>query len=589
MSEIFGITDEEIDAQKIIERIRENIKKRKSEPSQDMRPQGTQAGDSHQFLNLDIDKEMRRDITLANQKYNTSDLLMISRFGKIAGILKKLVNRSIRFYTMRQAEFNGAIVRLLNKFVEKITNLNSYLKDLGTRISELETETKKRHEELEKSVEEKTGAITREVSDQGSELSQRVGDISKRIDSLGAEVQGRVEVLRIQGLEVQKRHEELDRRLEERVEALSREVNHQGGELSQRIEDTARGIDSLGAEVQERFEALRAQGLEVQKRHEELEKRLEEKADAVSQEFNWLDSRLAQELLTHKQELARQTGPLMGMSDRLATLATKMHELKTNVIFQERRLTMLLEEARRRLPKLFREDQLAVFAKELEQMNDLMYVQFEDQFRGTREDIRERVKIYLPIMRESKAGTEKRPILDLGCGRGEWLEVLREEGLKARGIDLNKAVVEMVQEMGLEVTQAEVLDYLQSLPDKSLGAVTGFHIMEHLPLRILLRVLEETVRVLKVGGVAVFETPNPKNILVGACDFYIDPTHRNPIPPDTLRFLAEARGLVRVDIIYLRPDGEENRLGPGGHPELTETLNALLYGPTDYAVVGYKA
>jgi len=536
MSEISGIKDEEIDVEKIMERIRENIKKRKSELSRDLGPQVIPTGDSQKVLSIDIDAEMNRDITFANQRYNTADLLMVSRFGKIAAILKKLVNRSIRFYTIRQTELNAAIVRLLNKFIEKVINLNSYLKDVTIGLGELKEETQKRHEELEKRLEEKAEAITREVSHQGSELSQRLEDLGKRLHSLDAEVQERVEALRIQGSEAQKRHEELEKSFEEKTEAIN-------------------------AEVQERVGALRIQGLEAQKRHEELEKSVEEKTGAITREFSQLASGLSRESQT----------------------------LKQNVIFQERRLTMLLEEARRRLPKPFQEDQLTVFAGELERMNDLMYLQFEDQFRGTREDIKERVKVYLPIIREAKAGTEKRPILDLGCGRGEWLELLKDAGLKARGVDSNKAVVGMDQEMGLEVIQAELLAYLQSLKDKSLGAVTGFHISEHLPYEILLRVLEESVRVLKVGGVAIFETPNPKNILVGACDFYIDPSHRNPIHPDTLKFLAEAKGLVRADIIYVHPYKEENRLGPNGNPQLIERLNGLLYGPRDYVVVGYKA
>jgi O-antigen chain-terminating methyltransferase len=149
-------------------------------------------------------------------------------------------------------------------------------------------------------------------------------------------------------------------------------------------------------------------------------------------------------------------------------------------------------------------------------------------------------------------------------------------------------MVEQCVERGLAVENAEALSYLRSLPDRSVGAITSFHVLEHVPFAALLEILSETVRVLRPGGVAIFETPNPKNLVVGACQFYVDPTHRNPLHPDTLAFLAEARGLNRVRTLYLHPVDECYRL-PNGDSPVTQRLNEYLYGPQDFAVVGYRA
>jgi len=127
-------------------------------------------------------------------------------------------------------------------------------------------------------------------------------------------------------------------------------------------------------------------------------------------------------------------------------------------------------------------------------------------------------------------GLKDSPILDIGCGRGEWLELLKENNLNARGLDLNQVMVRMCRDKGLNVEEGEALSFLKSLPDSSLGAVTGFHLIEHYGFEFLVKLLGEILRVLKPGGIVIFETPNPGNILVGSCNFYIDPTHNKPLP-----------------------------------------------------------
>jgi SAM-dependent methyltransferase/chaperonin cofactor prefoldin len=216
---------------------------------------------------------------------------------------------------------------------------------------------------------------------------------------------------------------------------------------------------------------------------------------------------------------------------------------------------------------------------------DSFYLSFENRFRGPREEIKKRVAFYLPFLRGTRAGQKGRPILDLGCGRGEWLELLNEQKLEAHGVDLSLAMVSHCKERHLKVRRAEAVAYLRSLKANSQGAVTGFHIIEHLPFEVLMELFGQARRVLKPGGIAIFESPNCKNLVVGACNFYIDPTHRNPVFPETAEFMLASHGFEKIRIEYLSPVPNGDFVAET--PELA-TIKDLLYGPQDFGIIGYK-
>ncbi len=259
--------------------------------------------------------------------------------------------------------------------------------------------------------------------------------------------------------------------------------------------------------------------------------------------------------------------------------------IKNELTQQQRLTTMFLEEVQQGGSKSFSQERLQTFAQEEEHLLDGFYTAFEEQFRGSREEIFNRLKVYLPFLEKAEVGTPESPILDVGCGRGEWLELLRESGYTAKGLDLNRVMIDYCHSQGLDVLEEEVISYLRTLPDLSLGAVTGFHIIEHLSFPQLKNLLNEVTRVLKPGGLALFETPNPKNIVVGACNFYADPTHRNPLFPDTVQFLLESQGLSNVKIVYLHPvEGSPFDQEDAG----SQLLHNWFFCSRDYAVVGYK-
>ena len=223
-----------------------------------------------------------------------------------------------------------------------------------------------------------------------------------------------------------------------------------------------------------------------------------------------------------------------------------------------------------------------VIEEERAHLLDVLYAAFEDEFRGERQEIKDRLAVYLPILKT--AGIQQ-GVLDVGCGRGEWLELLRDAGVVASGVDHNRVHVARCREAGLKVEESDALVYLGNLGDGTLKAITSFHLVEHLPFETLIRLLDEFVRVLTRGGLVILETPNPENFMVGSHTFYTDPTHRNPIPSHTLKFLLESRGFSRTEIIRLRP-WDEARIE--GDSEIVKRFNEYFYSSPDYAITAWK-
>jgi O-antigen chain-terminating methyltransferase len=373
----------------------------------------------------------------------------------------------------------------------------------------------------------------------------------------------------------------------------------------------------LERSIQEQEEQVRVLGRTIQDQIEELSlingglarqiKRIEDrKADAESlSELKQAYEVHAQSISELVQVLDRMEFSKAGMEtvDRVQTNVEKLIrgqkkldqqvlDHKRNLVDQHRRLALLLEEARKRLPEPIEKEQIVTMVTEEDHMLDAMYSTFEDEFRGTREDIKDRLRIYLPYIQgaadKAKDESGQRSVLDLGCGRGEWLELLREAGIPAKGIDRNRIMIKECWDRDLEVIESDVIEYLREQKAGSISAITGFHIIEHFPLDLIIAMLDEALRVLRPGGLVVFETPNPANILVGSCTFYTDPTHRNPLPSPLTNFLLEARGFSQTEILELHPYEDSHLLSDNDSP-IIDRFNRHFYGARDYAAIGWKA
>ncbi len=219
------------------------------------------------------------------------------------------------------------------------------------------------------------------------------------------------------------------------------------------------------------------------------------------------------------------------------------------------------------------------------------YVGFEDQFRGSQKDIRARIAEYLPNFEGAS------DVLDIGCGRGEFLDVLGEHGITARGLDINHEMVEVCRDRGLRADEGDAVSYLSGLPDGSLGGLFAAQVVEHLQPDYLIRLIDVAYDKLRPGSTIVLETINPACWFAFFESYIRDISHVRPIHPDTLKYLLLASGFQRVDVRYRAPYPEHEKLRPlPGESELTETFNAnveklngLLFTHMDYAAIGQRS
>jgi len=187
------------------------------------------------------------------------------------------------------------------------------------------------------------------------------------------------------------------------------------------------------------------------------------------------------------------------------------------------------------------------------ELDSFDYYGFEQKFRGPSSVIKDKLRFYLPYVQD------RRMIVDIGCGRGEFLEILRESGLLAVGVEIEPDQVAECQRKGLNVVQQDLLDYLRSLTDQSVDAIFSAQLIEHIPFKELVALFGLSYRKLKPGGLMIAETVNP-HCTAAFRFFYLDPTHFAPLFPEVLQFLAESAGFGKVEIVYPVSDGDPRQL-----------------------------
>jgi SAM-dependent methyltransferase len=319
-------------------------------------------------------------------------------------------------------------------------------------------------------------------------------------------------------------------------------------------------------------------------------------------EMRWAIASLREELATIQEGLPPAVEELQALSrelradfDRLAETTGRLEDTternradtewnRAEVAAQRGRLERLLRMFDGKQAAAQDESRHDLLSKELERLLGEEYEGFERVFRGNPEVITERLRPYL-----NDVFTIHGPVLDIGSGRGEWLDLLRDKGIAAAGIELNEVFAEDAQRRGHEVSVGDGVSELRRRPKASLGAVTAFHVVEHLEFPAIIELTDAALDALEPGGVLIFETPNPMNVAVGCAEFYLDPTHVRPLHPRLLEYVVSSRGFIDVETRFFNRGSDARLKVPEGeHQAVVEFLNREMFGAEDYAVIARK-
>ncbi len=315
---------------------------------------------------------------------------------------------------------------------------------------------------------------------------------------------------------------------------------------------------------------------EVELAHQQSFARLHDAVGIIRTEMGEVVQQLRDEMAAVARD-SRETRP------RVADLSARLDQAQIRLA----QVDLLLDQVRRGLPDFPPAEELAALPGAF----DNLYGAFVEAFRGPRDVIKERLRGYLA---DIAAVDSALPVLDVGCGRGEFLELLAEAGAPANGVETNPYFVETGCQRGLDVRLAGAIEHLEGVKEHSLRAVSAIQVAESLGIDELIAMLDLAVRAIEPGGLVIVETPNPENLVVGASSFYLDPTHRQPIPPELLAFVVGSRGFTDVEVRFLEPP-DPPMPGPADDApwssdvkRLHDLVTARFSGARDYAVLARR-
>ncbi len=277
------------------------------------------------------------------------------------------------------------------------------------------------------------------------------------------------------------------------------------------------------------------------------------------------------------------------LSNRAIAVESKIQELEKSLASLEQR-TIERQESFNRMERSFQAIQefQQQINKERNPLTPAFYFEFENVSRGKREDILERQKVYLPILKRfaDRFGVDAK-FIDLGCGRGELLELNYFSGIDMEGFDLNPMMISHCRSLGLKASEGDLLESLSRFTDNMLAGVTALQVIEHLSYAQISSLLTLTREKLRSGGCVVLETINPLSVYAMR-NFYMDPTHRQPVPHKTCEFLLKIHGFVNIETLFLSPVQQDPALESLNQDGRLTPLRDLLFGNQDYAVIGMK-
>ena len=462
--------------------------------------------------------------------------------------VKRVVSRALDWHVREQVEFNRATMACIQAAMEAMADLNRGLAVLAASQQALRNDVQASSEHLRKDLHASSEDLRKDLQAASEELRRDL-----RVSS--EEFTRALAVLAAHHQELRTSSEELTRRLAELTA-----YHH---ELRTNAEDLKKYSDEWRAGIEERRAASE---IHLLRTVSELQSAFHLRASVIEDNFR---EKVRQQHDDFTNELDRRT---LDIQKRLWQDMEKIRGEYDRLIHTELRLLRQKQMMSSPAPPV---SVVAPASHELE----IDWARFAEQFRGPEDRIRRQQQCY--VARFAGAPGE---ILDLGCGRGEFLEAAKAAGLAARGIDQNHESVALCRSKGLDVEQGDIFEYLGTLADGSLGGAYCAQVVEHLPPPAIPRLVNLLAQKLRLGALVAIETPNPECLAIFATHFYLDPTHTRPVPSPLLRFYLEEAGFGSIQIERLTPAVESMpELG-----ELPAAVRERFFGGLDYGIVARK-
>jgi O-antigen chain-terminating methyltransferase len=477
-------------------------------------------------------------------------------FNKLIQLLKKTVSRALRWFVREQVVFNRETVAALEATVEALNEHNRILVSLASQTSEQ----------------------LRFVRD---EMAARVRELSAQIDVRAAELVSHVDA----------RAAELVAHADQRAEETARGLELREDELRSRLLPVADQVDHLKAEAAElKGEAAQLKG---------------ETAELKDMRRHWIEWRADWErkLATNEIQFLRSAADLQGafqhrstqMESNFRDIVKAQHQdylgaLDRSTLDVQKRLWEDLQKVRGEYDRLIHTELRLIRQRTLVSPGALIeaaaapavplldYGRFAERFRGDEDYVRRNQAFYQPIF----AGCAN--VLDVGCGRGEFLETMRAAGVSARGIDLGEESVAQCIQKGLAAERANLFEYLARQPDGEFDGIMSSQVVEHLAPEALPQMVRLCAAKLRRGGLIAVETPNPECLAIFATHFYLDPTHTRPVPHQLMAFYLEEAGFGQIEVHRLSPAIDSMP----ELAELPENFRNRFFGGLDYAIVATR-
>jgi O-antigen chain-terminating methyltransferase len=570
-------------AEESSEKILERIKQRLQRPAPAGAP-ATEAGSRTASpaqlpfkLTLHDLRQLGKEIDTAREGSRLTGQLNPRNPGPINGLIqfaKRVMKRSLTWYTRPLHLFQGGVIRALDQLRAIVDNHNDSLRKVADELVSQATTLEQKAAGFDDKLSESVLTLEAKLKEATSRLEQKAAGFDDKLSESVLALEAKLK-------EVTSRLEQkaagLNDKLSESVLALEAKLK----EVTSRLEQKAAGLDD---KLSESVLALEAKLKEATSRYE---------------------VRFAEAATAHQAGLSSALAPystrIASITDELETLRSELRQTRAELREANTRGRVRDRDVRRTLYALQNGEAAgkeqahpptpAMFRSEIKSDREFDYFAFEELYRGDEADIRQRQQEYLQYFR----GRDN--VVDLGCGRGEFLEVLRDNDISARGVELGLDQYLLCREKGLDVVQQDLFSFLESLPDESLGGLFSAQVIEHLTASDQLRYVVLAHQKTKPGSPVIFETINAQCVYAVMRNFFLDPTHVRPVHPETLKFAMESMQFKDVKLLFSSPVPDK-QIPPlqleGGGLELErfnraiDGLNNLVYGYQDYAAIGWK-